>query len=78
VYNQRKTIRLRAGSIIVTAISGSPVMIHAPGILRVRVLIYGRSTVLLRKKFFDLPGIGLNAHRELEVFFCDVIPELQD
>lgn len=53
-------------------------MIHAPGILRVRVLIDGRSTVLLGKKFFDFPGIRFNAHRELEVFFCDVIPELQD
>lgn len=44
-------------SIIVTTISGSTVMIHAPGILRVRVLIDGRSTVLLRKKFFDFPSI---------------------
>lgn len=53
-------------------------MIHAPGILRVRVLIDGRSTVLLRKKFFDFPSIRFNAHRELEVLFGDIIPELVD
>jgi hypothetical protein len=52
-------------------------MVHAPGILRIRILVDRRPTVLVREKFLDLPVVRLDSDGELKVLFCDVVPELE-
>jgi hypothetical protein len=62
--------------ISVPIVGGRPVVIHASGVLRVRILIRRCASVIFRKKFLDFPAARLNSHRELEIFLGDVIPEL--
>lgn len=52
-------------------------VVHASGVLRVRVLEARLSAVLLGEEFFHLPCVGFDADGEFQVFLRDVIPELQ-
>lgn len=63
--------------IIVCIVGRCAVVVHAAGILRVGVLVACSATVFLGQKLFNLPGIRLDADRKLEIFFRNVIPELE-
>lgn len=52
-------------------------VIHASGVLRVRVLEARLSAVLLVEEFFHFPRVGLDADGKFQIFLGDVIPELQ-
>lgn len=52
-------------------------MIHAPGILRVCISVVScLAAIFIRKEFLNLPGVGLNSDGKLEIFFRNVVPEL--
>jgi hypothetical protein len=57
-------------------VGGRPVVIHAPGVFRVRILIRRCASVIFRKKLLDLPAARFNSYRELQILLGDVIPKL--
>lgn len=52
-------------------------MVHAAGVLRVRIWIERSPSIVILEQLLDFPVIGLNAHREFKVFLGDVVPELK-
>lgn len=52
-------------------------VVHASGILRVRILVDGAASLLFRKELFDFPVVRLNSNGELQILLCDIVPELE-
>lgn len=51
-------------------------MVHAPRIFRISIGVDRLPAILFGKELLDLPCVGLDSNRELEVLFRDIVPEL--
>ncbi len=52
-------------------------VVHASGVLRVRILVDGATSFLFRKELFDFPVVRLDSYGELQILLCDIVPELK-
>lgn len=63
--------------LVMAVIGRRPMMIHAPGILRICIsVVTCLPAILIREEFLDLPSVGLDPDGKLEIFFRNVVPEL--
>lgn len=52
-------------------------VVHAAGILRVRIWIKRSPSIVILEQLLDFPVIRLDAYREFKIFLGDVVPELE-